>query len=103
VVLPTFCHLFRALTVSEDDPLYVVKFKTAFINDLKTRQENCNLRWLYFATALDPRFKKLKCLPKEKREEVRTELQIVVSSVEEKLKEQIPASNTGMLLFSYLN
>jgi zinc finger BED domain-containing protein 1 (E3 SUMO-protein ligase ZBED1) len=103
VVLPTFCHLFRALTVSEDDPLYVVKFKTAFINDLKTRQENCNLRWLYFATALDPRFKKLKCLPKEKREEVWTELQIVVSSVEEKLKEQIPASNTGMLLFSYLN
>lgn len=101
VVLPTLCHLFRAMTVSEDDPLYVVKFKTAFTTDLQSRQEKCNLHWLYLATALDPRFKKLKCLPKEKRGEVWSELQIVVSHVERKLKEQASASSTGMLLFSY--
>jgi len=70
VVLPTLCHLFRAMTVSEDDPLYVVKFKTAFTTDLQSRQEKCNLHWLYLATALDPRFKKFKCLPKETRGEV---------------------------------
>jgi len=54
VVLPTLCHLFSAMTVSEDDPLYVVKFKTAFTTDLQSRLEKYNLHWLYLATALDP-------------------------------------------------
>ena len=48
----------------------MVRFKKAFTEDLQQRQKNCNLSWLSIATALDPRFKHLKCLPKEKREEI---------------------------------
>uniref|UniRef100_H3AY07 BED-type domain-containing protein n=1 Tax=Latimeria chalumnae TaxID=7897 RepID=H3AY07_LATCH len=70
VVLPALCHLFRVMAVSDDDPAYVVWFKNSFNADLTKRKESTNLTWLKIATALDPRFKNLKCLPKSERDEV---------------------------------
>ena len=57
VVLPALRHLTHTMEVSDDDPAYVVRFKTAFIQDLSQRQETLNHGWLRVATALDPRFK----------------------------------------------
>ncbi|KAK7913165.1 hypothetical protein WMY93_013376 [Mugilogobius chulae] len=74
VVLPALCHLSRLMEISEDDPAYVVKFKTTFRTDLDTRKSNANLPYLKIATVLDPRFKDLKCLPKAERHEVWTSL-----------------------------
>ena len=64
------CHLSRVMESSEDDPIYVVKFKDTFTADLANRKENTNLKMLKIATLCDPRFKDLKCLPKEERGEV---------------------------------
>ena len=70
VVLPAFRHLSRVMEVSEDDPTYLVKFKEAFTADMEQRKEKTNITWLKVATALDPRFKDLKCLSKPDRAEV---------------------------------
>ena len=70
VVLPAFCHLLRTMEISDVDPAYIVRLKAAFKGDLNTRKENTNLSWLKLATALDPRFKAPRCLPKAEREEV---------------------------------
>ena len=70
VVLPALCHLSRVMESSDDDPIYVVKFKDTFTADLANRKENTNLKMLKIATLCDPRFKDLKCLPKEVRGEV---------------------------------
>ena len=48
----------------------MVKFKDTFTADLANRKENTNLKMLKIATLCDPRFKDLKCLPKEERGEV---------------------------------
>uniref|UniRef100_A0A8C1D0C7 Uncharacterized protein n=2 Tax=Cyprinus carpio TaxID=7962 RepID=A0A8C1D0C7_CYPCA len=70
VVLPALCHLFKIMESTEDDPAYVVKFKNDFTSDLSKRKDSTNLTWLKIATAIDPRFKDLKCLPKDERNEV---------------------------------
>nr|XP_047126356.1 E3 SUMO-protein ligase ZBED1-like [Hydra vulgaris] len=70
VVLPALCHLSRVMESSDDDPAYVVKFKSMFRIDLETRKENANIAYLKIATALDPRFKDLKCIPRVERGEV---------------------------------
>lgn len=70
VVLPALCHLFRKMEGCDDDPGYVVRFKAAFTCDLMKRKENTDIKWLSMASALDPRFKDLKCLPRPDREEV---------------------------------
>ncbi|GAA6082618.1 E3 SUMO-protein ligase ZBED1-like [Tachysurus ichikawai] len=70
VVLPAFCHLSRVMESSDDDPAYVVKFKSTFRTDLETHKENANIAYLKIATALDPRFKDLKCIPRAERGEV---------------------------------
>lgn len=69
-VLPTFCHLSRLMKSSDDDPAYLVKFKTTFTADLEARRQNANIAYLKIATALDPRFKDLKCIPRPEREGV---------------------------------
>lgn len=58
------------MKVSDDDPYYVVRFKGSFTADLSRTKDTLNLPWLKVATALDPRFKDLKCLPRLEREEV---------------------------------
>nr|XP_025038056.1 zinc finger BED domain-containing protein 1-like [Pelodiscus sinensis] len=87
VVLPAFCHIVQVMAVSDDDPAYVVRFKTTFTTDFTKRKEGTNLRFLKIATALDPRFKNLKCLPKSERDEVWN----ILSEV---LEEQSPDAET---------
>ena len=70
VVLPAFCHLNRIMDLSDADPGYMIKFKACFTKDLDARRATLNNRWLKLATALDPRFKDLKSIPKTEREEV---------------------------------
>ncbi|KAL3973863.1 KRAB domain-containing zinc finger protein [Sarotherodon galilaeus] len=70
MVLPALCHLFRIMEPSDDDPVYVLRFKKVFTTDLAQRRDSSNLTWLKIATALDPRFKDLKCLSKDERREV---------------------------------
>nr|XP_055040804.1 E3 SUMO-protein ligase ZBED1-like [Misgurnus anguillicaudatus] len=70
VVLPALCHLSRVMEVSEDDPGYMIKFKETFTTDMDKRKDKTNITWLRVATALDPRFKDLKCLSRADRAEV---------------------------------
>lgn len=70
VALPAFCHLSRVMESSDEDPAYVTKFKSTFREDLETRKGNANIAYLKIATALDPRFKHLKCIPRAERSEV---------------------------------
>lgn len=70
MVLPALCHLFRIMEPSDDDPVYVLRFKKVFTTDLAQRRDSSNLTWMKIATALDPRFKDLKCLSKDERREV---------------------------------
>nr|XP_014267406.2 zinc finger BED domain-containing protein 1-like [Maylandia zebra] len=60
----------RIMETSDDDPVYVLRFKKIFTTDLAQRRDSSNLTWLKIATALDPRFKDLKCLSKDERREV---------------------------------
>ncbi|XP_038594769.1 zinc finger BED domain-containing protein 4-like [Micropterus salmoides] len=73
--LPSLCHLRLKMEACDEDPAYVVRFKTKFKEDLASRQEQLNNAWLQIATVLDPRFKDLKCLPKIDREAVWTTLE----------------------------
>ncbi|XP_059190842.1 E3 SUMO-protein ligase ZBED1-like [Centropristis striata] len=69
-VLPALCHLSRGMEVTEDDPAYMIKFKGIFTADMEGHKEKTNITWLRVGTALDPRFKDLKCLSKPDRTEV---------------------------------
>ncbi|KAJ8375317.1 hypothetical protein SKAU_G00058970 [Synaphobranchus kaupii] len=72
VVLPALCHLNRVMDPTDEDPGYMIKFKANFSKDLDTRKATINNRWLKVATALDPRFKDLKSIHKNERDEVWT-------------------------------
>ena len=67
VLLPAYRHLFKVMEPSDLDPMQVVRFKKVFTTDLTQRKNSTNLTWLKIASALEPRFKDLKCLPKEER------------------------------------
>mgnify|MGYP001793277889 CR=1 FL=1 len=55
------------MTVTDEDPGYSCIFNEGFHTDLMCRHKNREENdILYVATALDPRFKSLKCLPREK-------------------------------------
>ena len=69
--LPIIGHLLLKYRTSDDDPLYVTRFKTALTADLETRREVLlQSMHVKLSTALDPRFKQLKCIPKPEREPV---------------------------------
>ncbi|KAJ8369766.1 hypothetical protein SKAU_G00097940 [Synaphobranchus kaupii] len=70
VVLPALCHLFRVMEASDEDPSYMLRFKEVFTADLSKWKESTNVQWLKVATAFNPRFKDLECLPRYEREEV---------------------------------
>ncbi|MED6246294.1 hypothetical protein ATANTOWER_015550 [Ataeniobius toweri] len=70
------------MDIIDDDPAYVVKFKNAFQRDLAARRADANETWFKLATALDPHFKDLKCLPREKREQVWTSLENMLQAAE---------------------
>ncbi|XP_073696284.1 cytosolic phospholipase A2 gamma-like [Garra rufa] len=92
------------MKISDDDPAYIVRFKAAFTKDLNQRRENINLEWLKVATALDPRFKDLKCLPRAEREPVWAKLSELVKGEEPALQPlreenpQPPKKKTALLL-----
>ncbi|CAB1423059.1 unnamed protein product [Pleuronectes platessa] len=71
VALPAFCHLSRVMESSDDDPAHVTRFKSTFRNDVETPKGKANIAYLKIATAFDPRFKYLKCIPRAERSEVR--------------------------------
>lgn len=70
VALPALCHVSRVMESSDEDPAYVTTFKTTFRKDLETCKENANIAYLKIATALEPRFKDHRCLPRAERSEV---------------------------------
>lgn len=78
VVLPALCPLCRTTEVSEEDPAYVERFKTAFKRDLSQWQANISSRWLKIVSALDPHFKDLRYLPRGESEEVWTSLEALL-------------------------
>lgn len=49
-----FCHLSQVMESSDDDPAYVVKFKSTFRTDLETRKQNANIVYVKTAAALEP-------------------------------------------------
>lgn len=75
VALPALCHLQHTMEVSEEDPAYMERFKTAFIRDLSLWQANLNTGWLKMVLALDSHFKDL---PRVDREEVWTNLEVML-------------------------
>ena len=44
VVLPALRHLFRVMEPSDDDPVYVLRFKKAFTTDLAQRKDSTDLK-----------------------------------------------------------
>lgn len=70
-VLPLLSTIAKSLNVNDDDAGYIAHFKVAALNDFQSRVENMkSLDILKASTALDPRFKSLKSINKESREDV---------------------------------
>ncbi|RVE68512.1 hypothetical protein OJAV_G00093430 [Oryzias javanicus] len=84
VVLPALCHLSRVMETSEDDPAYLAKFKKNFTAEMESRKPKMNIAWLRMATALDPRFKDLKCLKRHERPEVWRSLAALLGGADSK-------------------
>jgi len=55
------------MEASDVDPAYRKRFNAAFTEDLNRLKENTNMSRLKEATALDPRFEDLRCLPRAER------------------------------------
>ncbi|XP_030613050.1 zinc finger BED domain-containing protein 4-like [Archocentrus centrarchus] len=102
-VLPVLRFLDHTMKVSDEDSTYIVKFKTAFIKDLSERKAALNYDWLKMATVLDPRFKDLKCLPREEREGVWKKLEELLQDGSIKATSEPtdePPKKKGLLCFS---
>ena len=72
IVMPVIKSLQKHLVQCDDDPKYIAEMKTIILEDFKARVgKYINNEFLLKATALDPRFKKLKLVEdKEGREKV---------------------------------
>lgn len=71
IVLPHLAKLVHSYQMDDDDPAYVTKFKKAMLDHLRASQSTLMSNMLVkVATALDPRFKKLKSIPQAMRVEV---------------------------------
>nr|XP_020470468.1 catechol O-methyltransferase-like [Monopterus albus] len=82
----------EVMETSDEDPAYVVKFKSTFRTDLETRKEHANIAYLKIATALDPRFKDLKCIPRAQRGEFVSLRQRILSAVQKNATRGDPRS-----------
>ncbi|KAI4895569.1 hypothetical protein NFI96_004177, partial [Prochilodus magdalenae] len=103
IILPVLRFLDHTMKVSDEDSTYIVKFKTAFMKDLSERKAALNYDWLKMATVLDPRFKDLKCLPREEREAVWKELEELLQDGSIKASSEPtdePPKKKGPLCFS---
>ncbi|XP_019713457.1 zinc finger BED domain-containing protein 1-like [Hippocampus comes] len=101
VVLPALCHLRHTMEVSDNDSNDVVKFKTAFTKEFTQRTATLNLEWLKVATVLDPRFKDLKYLAREEREEVWSRLEALLQEQCKGTIMEEPATKKRLLLCSF--
>lgn len=71
VVLPVLAYLRKETTCNDDDSGYACRFKEGFHVDLQNRLSKVEKNaLLQISTALDVRFKSLKCMEKQKREDV---------------------------------
>ena len=58
------------MTVNDDDPGYIARFKAASVNDFNERVANMkSIALLKIATVLDPRYKNSKCLSNDAKEQ----------------------------------
>uniref|UniRef100_A0A3B3DTM8 BED-type domain-containing protein n=1 Tax=Oryzias melastigma TaxID=30732 RepID=A0A3B3DTM8_ORYME len=84
---PSFTFLdvsVKLLNTSEDDPAYLAKFKENFTAEMESRKPKMNIAWLRMATALNPRFKDLKCLKRHERPEVWRSLTALLGGADSK-------------------
>ena len=59
------------MTVNDDDPGYITRFKEASVHDFSERVADMkSIAVLKIATALNPRYKNLKCLSDDVKEQV---------------------------------
>lgn len=71
-VLPLPAFLTRQLQVHDNDLGYIARFKTGTLTDLSTRTDGVDASpVLQMSVALDPRYKKLKCVPRKQQDSVR--------------------------------
>jgi len=69
-VLPLLSALRKHMTVHDDDPEYIARFKAAALDDFQERVTGMNgVEILRIATALDPRYKTLRCLTPDKQDQ----------------------------------
>ena len=70
IVMPVMKLIQTHLMPSEDDPVYIANMKKIILEDFKARvAKNLNFTFLIKATALDPRFKKLRVLDSKAQRE----------------------------------
>ncbi|XP_051909222.1 E3 SUMO-protein ligase ZBED1-like [Hippocampus zosterae] len=101
VVLPALCHLRHTMEVSGSDSNDAVKFKTVFKKEFTQCAATLNHEWLKVATVLDPRFKDLKCLAREEREEVWSRLEALLQEQCKRTIMKEPAKKKRLLLCSF--
>ena len=69
-VLPLLSSLTKHMTVNDDDPGYIARFKEASVNDFNEHVATMkSIAILKIATVLDPRYKNSKCLSDEAKEQ----------------------------------
>ena len=95
IVMPVVKSLQKHLVPIDDDPKYISEMKTIILEDFKARVgKYLNNEFLLKATALDPRFKKLKMVDlKEGRErvfglilsEARATLKVLITTIKRHL------------------
>ena len=77
VVIPTLKSIEHHLKPNMNDPRYIADIKRIMLSDLLERmKKNINFPFMIKASALDPRFKKLKFIPSAQREAVFNSLKL---------------------------
>ena len=72
-VLPLLSALSKHMTVHDDDPGYIARFTAAALDDFQVRVTGMNgVEILRIATALDPRYKTLRCLTPDEKDQTWT-------------------------------
>jgi len=72
-VLPLLSALRKHMTVHDDDPGYIARFTAAALDDFQVRVTGMNgVEILRIATALDPRYKTLRCLTPDEKDQTWT-------------------------------
>ena len=81
-VLPVLYSLTKHLTVHDDDPGYIARFKAVTLADFQARVTGMNaIEVIRIATALDPRYKSLRCLSEEDKCETWTSIHEQMTAV----------------------